>query len=400
MDVRIMMTAAEEVKYTQRGIPTSNGKLAMWLFLVTEIMFFTGLIGTYVVLRMGTPEHRWPEPKQVHLSEILGAINTFVLIFSSFTVVMAHSSIVRKDSKKCLIYICITFALGWVFMGIKTYEYTAKFQHGIMPGRMGDNLIDPALAYIEPGSPGYEQFEPEAAVEKFKRERGTRPADAERAKEYDERLEFVEHVAKQLQIAHKSAGKHPYDANGAAAFKSKIKAGLTEVCQPVIEQIKSAEEEQTKVEAPKAGETPKPKKELSLAERKDIADKAAGKATRAQRWAFELLSKINGDYGQRAITPLEAGVEANELSHLFKGMDLTPYIPYGNLWSSCYFAMTGFHAVHVLGGLVVFGFILYKGLTGKLIPDAWNTSQMELIGLYWHFVDVVWIFLFPLLYLV
>ncbi|MCL6508788.1 MAG: transposase [Bryobacteraceae bacterium] len=85
----------DEAKYIQRGIPVSNGKLAMWLFLVTEIMFFTGLIGTYIVLRLGTPEGGWPRPVDVHLSEALGAINTFVLIFSSFTVVMAHSAIVR-----------------------------------------------------------------------------------------------------------------------------------------------------------------------------------------------------------------------------------------------------------------------------------------------------------------
>src|SRR5829696_5052911 len=78
------------------GLPLSNGKLAMWLFLVTEIMFFTAMIGVYVLLRNGTPsttravaqadgsvkrepEARWPTPKQVHLSEPIGAINTFVL---------------------------------------------------------------------------------------------------------------------------------------------------------------------------------------------------------------------------------------------------------------------------------------------------------------------------------
>lgn len=366
-----MMTAAEEVKYTQRGIPTSNGKLAMWLFLVTEIMFFTGLIGTYVVLRMGTPEHRWPEPKQVHLSEILGAINTFVLIFSSFTVVMAHSSIVRKDTRKCLIYISITFVLGWVFMGIKAYEYTAKFQHGIMPGRMGDNLIDPTLKELKTSEQAYQHFE-----------------------------ELVDHDGKQekkFKWYIDEAGKHPYDPNGAAAYKSKIKAQLTEASQSVLDRIKAKEDEATKAD---------PKKPLPDAERKAIAERELAGASPKEKMAYELLAKINGDGGRRAITPLEVGVEVNEISHHnektheYGDLHLTPYIPYGNLWSSCYFAMTGFHAVHVLGGLVVFGFILYKGLTGKLVPDAWNTSQMELIGLYWHFVDVVWIFLFPLLYLV
>ena len=73
-------------------------------------------------------------------------------------------------------------------------------------------------------------------------------------------------------------------------------------------------------------------------------------------------------------------------------------IPYGNLWASCYFAMTGFHAVHVFGGLVIFGTYLILYCFGKF--GAQNELGIELTGLYWHFVDIVWIFLFPLLYLV
>ena len=75
------------------GLPLPNGKLAMWLFLVTEIMFFTALIGMYIILRNGTPTQspfRWPTPHEVHLVEWIGAVNTFVLICSSLTVVLAH----------------------------------------------------------------------------------------------------------------------------------------------------------------------------------------------------------------------------------------------------------------------------------------------------------------------
>ena len=60
--------------------------------------------------------------------------------------------------------------------------------------------------------------------------------------------------------------------------------------------------------------------------------------------------------------------------------------------------MTGFHAIHVLGGLVVFGIYLCAALFGRFGPD--HELAIELTGLYWHFVDIVWIFLFPLLYLV
>jgi cytochrome c oxidase subunit III len=79
-------------------------------------------------------------------------------------------------------------------------------------------------------------------------------------------------------------------------------------------------------------------------------------------------------------------------------LHLTPIIPYGNLWASCYFAMTGFHALHVLGGLVIFTIILIIAARGKLSHK--HESLLELTGLYWHFVDIVWIFLFPFLYLV
>jgi cytochrome c oxidase subunit 3 len=68
-------------------------------------------------------------------------------------------------------------------------------------------------------------------------------------------------------------------------------------------------------------------------------------------------------------------------------------IPSGNMWASTYFLLTGFHALHVLVGLIVFVIILPMTL------NASRSNLLENTGLYWHFVDLVWIFLFPLLYL-
>ena len=68
-------------------------------------------------------------------------------------------------------------------------------------------------------------------------------------------------------------------------------------------------------------------------------------------------------------------------------------IPGGNMWASTYFLLTGFHAIHVIVGLILFGLILGKTL------DKSKANFIENTGLYWHFVDLVWIFLFPLLYL-
>jgi cytochrome c oxidase subunit 3 len=68
-------------------------------------------------------------------------------------------------------------------------------------------------------------------------------------------------------------------------------------------------------------------------------------------------------------------------------------IPGGNMWASTYFLLTGFHALHVAVGLIAFAVILTMTL------DRSRAGLIENMGLYWHFVDLVWIFLFPLLYL-
>jgi cytochrome c oxidase subunit 3 len=73
-------------------------------------------------------------------------------------------------------------------------------------------------------------------------------------------------------------------------------------------------------------------------------------------------------------------------------------IPRGNLFASIYFTLTGFHGLHVLGGLVVLGWFLVKSFLGRMPQE--KHESVELIGLYWHFVDIVWIFLFPLIYLI
>src|SRR6516225_7569623 len=112
---------AEVMPKTHMGLPLPHGKLAIWLFLVTEIMFFTGLIGTYIILRNGTPTdfNPWPRPHDVHLAEWMGAVNTFVLICSSLTVVLAHHALGQGNVKRATQYLGITLALGCVFLVIK-----------------------------------------------------------------------------------------------------------------------------------------------------------------------------------------------------------------------------------------------------------------------------------------
>ncbi len=73
--------------------------------------------------------------------------------------------------------------------------------------------------------------------------------------------------------------------------------------------------------------------------------------------------------------------------------------PWSDNYMGIYFTLTGLHGLHVLGGMVVFAYLLGPGAKmWKTAPEQY-TNRIECVGLYWHFVDLVWIFLFPSLYL-
>jgi cytochrome c oxidase subunit III len=71
---------------------------------------------------------------------------------------------------------------------------------------------------------------------------------------------------------------------------------------------------------------------------------------------------------------------------------------HAQLFFSLYFAMTGLHALHMIIGAGLLLWLIKQSMRGRFTPE-YNTP-VELVGLYWHFVDIVWIFLFPLLYLI
>lgn len=114
----------------QTGI--TNGKIAMWLFLGSEVMFFTGLIGAYIVLRFGQPAGNWPKPWET-LNVPLTALNTFFLICSSVTLVWALQSIQVGNALKGKVGLLATTLIGAAFVSIQVYEYIHLFAGGLTP---------------------------------------------------------------------------------------------------------------------------------------------------------------------------------------------------------------------------------------------------------------------------
>jgi len=92
------------------------------------------------------------------------------------------------------------------------------------------------------------------------------------------------------------------------------------------------------------------------------------------------------------------GCQAYEWTHLIHaGLGLASN-PFGNyLFGTTFFAITGFHGAHVTGGVVYLTCIMIQGIRGKYSAD--NCHKVEILGLYWHFVDLVWIMVFTFVYL-
>ena len=113
------------------GIQVYHMKLGMWVFLLSEVMFFTSLIGTYIILRFAHPDH-FAVPGAV-LNVPLTAFNTFFLICSSVTMVKAFAAIQKGDQKGLKLWLLATIVIGACFVGIQAIEYAALAHEGFVP---------------------------------------------------------------------------------------------------------------------------------------------------------------------------------------------------------------------------------------------------------------------------
>ena len=448
-------TGAPSARF-QAAIPVSPGKTAIWLFLSTEIMFFTALIGTYIVFRFGVPAGTWPRPHQVGVVEWIGALNTFVLIWSSFTIVMAMERARQNRVAAARGWLATTVILGIGFLAIKGYEYQSKFRHGLNPRPERSLMYDRAdLYYLSGvkaelkrllGETGLEQTEPDPSASALMLP-GLGPAY--RPGETDDLMTPTSvSVAEPGQLEELDA-----------ADLLLIQSGLVEWTARTVAETADPEQRSLAIQAlawmirPSGLDTPEVRDylveqkrlaDLELAKvRKELAElnerlrnlqmqirqatqqlddlEMARKAEPDEQGDFQppteqetalrdrvrdlqdQLTEVSAQLTQRISrrqTPLEHRMQAlAKFGSLEHGINETyhlrlPFVlPNGNTWANTYFLLTGFHALHVLLGVIAFLLIL------PLKLNASRAGLLENAGLYWHFVDIVWIFLFPMIYL-
>jgi len=340
------MTHAVAAPTLKMGIPIPNAKLGMWLFLGTEIMFFTAFIGTYIVMRMGS--RGWPTDTHVtHINIALGGTNTFVLIVSSYFVVISHDCLLTHQYSKAWRFMLYTLVLGCVFLGIKGIEYTGKIQHDILPGHIPENNRQ--------------------AMEKVVTQFGAL---------MDRKLaaEFPKEKTREDQRAELNSSIQTLtDKTPRTPAEEKTLKDRTALSRLNTEYISLKEHVRADITLKV------PHEKLDAIRKEDNAP---------SKYEAVTLDEVNHKVDEILSDP-----ETKSLAY-----GLTPAHPilYGNLFASNYFLMTGFHAIHVIIGLFMFILILMKG-SALCVDDA---ILVENIGLYWHFVDLVWIFLFPLLYII
>jgi cytochrome c oxidase subunit III len=143
-----------QTEHSKRTLGFSPGKFAMWLFIAQDAMGFVGLLSAYIVIRSAHPGSEWIPTVGDYgweghqglppLAPILTGINTFILIVSSFTMVMALDRIQRGNQAGLKFFLGLTALLGATFLGIQVYEY----QHLMGEGMHMSGVIYLAIIWI------------------------------------------------------------------------------------------------------------------------------------------------------------------------------------------------------------------------------------------------------------
>ncbi len=121
------MSAARPIATTRTAAGMPTGRLAVWWVVASEIVIFGGLLASYIMHRLA--HDAWSE-QAAHTNTWIGAFNTFVLLTSSFSAVLAHQAAERGDGPKAARFLWYTFLGGATFLVVKSYEWTVEITHG------------------------------------------------------------------------------------------------------------------------------------------------------------------------------------------------------------------------------------------------------------------------------
>ena len=439
-----------EIPYTVTARPDTglwNAKIGVWLFLASEVMLFGGLFSSYIFLRLGADYH-WP----VHVLNVpWGFINTLVLIGSSVTVVMAWASLKMRKWGAYKVYMAITIACALAFLWIKKNEYTDKVHHIAVKTKDG-TIIE---GHFPDHGKHWINFDNVTSIKL-----STRESDPEYFLESctTPSPKFTTPAGKTVSLddaglatIRDEAGKEPsIDLKAATPLTFKVNNSPF----PPFNTIRSYNDSMLSFKDGTVinGKLTDDKMTLQVTrvDVRDVADRSKSQAWTLMgggwKEAFEHHEheKVkhakdhnpeadpykNPDFVRHALTmevhtakpdPSHHAPEGvGELLQSFKDtlfshaehngpvITLDPkkdiafwsnWLPKWNTYFAIYFTLTGLHGLHVLAGAIVLTWFLVVDTKRFKNDPEHLANRVETGGLFWHFVDLVWIFLFPLLYL-
>ena len=347
-----------DIPYTTKDRPDTglyNGKVGIWLFLASEVMLFGALFSAYVLLRVGSEPGTWSLGL---MNKWVGAFNTLVLIASSVTIVLAWVSLKLKDFAKYRYWQWVTIVFALMFLVVKwSYEWPAKLTHydiTFVSNEAAERVFTDAAKMT--GETSYtnrlhtawgNRYDPNKQ-DYAKVELKDKPLDGHIVGYIDE-AGHEHHIGAAFDIPFWS---HAFAWRTTTLAKKKVKS-------------------------------------LIFAPAHDSWPAKHGAAAGAVRVAEAKPATHATGHAAHSITVPRADIQR-----------LSSFEPKHSTFFATYYTLTGLHALHVLGGIIV---MLYHLLPCNhrlwlRDPDRF-ANRIEITGLFWHFVDLVWIFLFPILYL-
>jgi len=335
-----------------------TAKMGMWVFLATEILMFGGLFCAYAIYRGNNPDMFMFAHKA--LDTQWGAINTVVLLVSSFTMAWGVRASQLGHKGLLVTLLALTLAGGAGFMVIKTIEYKSKWKHDLFAG--GINVFHPAsetdaghtIEYIEKKAHGGDKGHGD--------DHAAHGGSDDHAHEagHDDHADAADDT-------HHAEGDAPNDAHTPPVEDQPAVAAAKEPATPALLVSYAPPADMTSTPAPRA---------VSAGVATAFADEFDRPDLKAQLGIPAGGGHSYPRFGE--LTQLE-----RERTHVF---------------FQIYFLMTGLHGLHVLIGMGLITWILIRAVGGVFGPSYF--TPVDLVGLYWHLVDLIWIFLFPLLYLI
>lgn len=394
----------------------SYGKMMMWYFLVSDALTFGGLLTAYGVSRAEIAE-AWPIGEQVFESfPIVGnglplayvALMTFILIVSSVTMVLAVEAGHRNDKKSVLKWMGWTIIGGFIFLGSQAWEWS-HFIHG-SGGHF--NINNPvALTFTDQDEDGND-YQRDYVV-----------SDAQHIYMSGDFGHAMEHYLGHgfFHNYHGASDAHGCEAHGedhgahhdgdhgtahdeghdAAHSEGEATCGADCDCHPILAEIHHLGIDDAKLMAITGTKTVE--EALLVAADKEhhgvkIFLEHAVPADLTLNKYVEDKIELNSEEHADLIAKLFDNGNITTNSFMFGArLDANEYGP--NQYGQFFFFVTGFHGFHVFSGVIINIIIFLMAYRG-VFERRGHYEMVEKVGLYWHFVDLVWVFVFTFFYLI